>query len=586
MTRINTRREFLKLASLTASSCVGGFSGLTELSAAASMRSRQVRRPNIVLIMTDDQGYGDVGFHGNDGVQTPHLDGLARESTECTHFYASAVCAPTRASLMTGRYHYRTGVIHTSRGAAKMHRDEVTIAEILAENGYATGIFGKWHLGDNYPMRPMDQGFDESLVHTSGGLCQTPDLPNDYFDPKLWHNGEVTRREGYCTDIFTDAAIQFMRDRQEDPFFVYLPMNAPHTPLIVGEEYSRPYEDEGLSPDLARLYGMITNIDDNVGRLITALDEMGLAEDTIVIFMGDNGPGGGIERHTAGLRSGKGSVYDGGIRVPFLVRWPGQFSAGRPITEPLAHIDVMPTLLEICGVGAPTDRTIDGESFLPLLTGDSAELSDRQLVFQWHRGMDPRMYQNAAVRGRRYKLVAHAGLTAEQTDDQLPLEPAFELYDIVADPGETSDIAADHPETVAAMREAYDDWFEDVRSTRDFGPGIIHVGSPHENPIHLCRYQDSSYVGGIPRGWPVTVERGGRYRIAINRIGHMNAGQLHVEFNGAHSSRRLAKGVHQAVFDLPAGSGVLEVWLELDEGGRVTWTDNHTLGDLDITFLG
>ena len=298
-------------------------------------------RPNIILIVTDDQGYGDIGYHGNKIIKTPQMDKLAEESTEFTNFYAAPVCAPTRASLMTGRYNYRTGVIHTSRGGAKMHGDEITLAEILANAGYKTGIFGKWHLGDNYPMRAMDQGFQESLVHKSGGLCQTPDLPNDYFDPKLWHNGKPVQSEGYCTDIFTDAAIGFIETNRSRPFFVYLPTNAPHTPLIVGDEYSKPYEDMGLEPGVAKIYGMLTNLDDNLGRILNALQRLNLEKKTLVIFRGDNGPEG--VRFNSGLRGRKQSVYEGGIRVPFFIRWPGRIEAGRKIDRIAAHIDIFPT---------------------------------------------------------------------------------------------------------------------------------------------------------------------------------------------------------------------------------------------------
>ncbi len=550
----------------------------------ASADARPADRPNIILIMTDDQGYGDVGFHGNDQVETPHIDRLADESVELRRFYASPVCAPTRASLMTGRYHYRTGVLHTSRGAAKMHGDETTLAELLEKAGYRTGIFGKWHLGDNYPMRPMDQGFQESLVHKSGGIGQTPDRPNDYFDPKLWRNGAAETFEGYCTDIFTDAAVEFISQNGERPFFIYLSTNAPHSPLIVDEKFSRPYESIGLSADLAKVYGMVTNIDENVGRLLSHLETSGLEENTIVIFMTDNGPAG-PDRYNAGLRSTKGSVYDGGIRVPFLIKWPEKLRAGRKIDALAAHVDVLPTLMEAAGVPLPSDLSIDGRSVMPLLLDEEAVWPDRMLFFQWHRGMAPQAYQNAAVRGARYKLVSDAGRTDEWPDGHAPPNPEFELYDMAADPGETTNVAAEHPSVVAAMKNAYDAWFEDVRAARGFRPGLIHIGSDREHPTRLCRYQDATYVDGVPEGWPVRIERGGRYEISINRDGHMEPAALHVTFNGASAIRELEKGVDRATFELPPGTGVLDVWLEMEGQGRIVFTDNDTLGDVEIALL-
>ena len=237
--------------------------------------------PNIILVLTDDQGYGDIGIHGNDKIRTPNLDRFATEGIEFTHFYVSPVCAPTRASLMTGRYHYRSGVLETYRGGARMDGDEVTLAELLKAVGYRTGIFGKWHLGDSYPMRAIDQGFEEALVLKAGGITQPPDRPNSYFDPLLWENGKPVRRTGYCTDIFFNAALDFIARNREHPFFAYIPTNAPHTPLQVSEHYAAPYRAMGLDDDTARVYGMEQNIDENFGRLLAKLDELDLRRNTI-----------------------------------------------------------------------------------------------------------------------------------------------------------------------------------------------------------------------------------------------------------------------------------------------------------------
>src|SRR5947209_5277848 len=287
----------------------------------------EARRPNVVLIMTDDQGYGDLGLHGNDKIKTPNLDALGRESVRLTRFYVSPVCAPTRASLLTGRYNYRTGVVDTYRGRAMMHPDEVTLAERLVKAGYRTGIFGKWHLGDNAPLRPIDQGFQEALVLKGGGIGQPSDLPggSHYHDPVLLHNASPRRYEGYCSDVFTTAALDFLTDSAGSPFFLYLAFNCPHDPLEPPEAEYDAYRKEHLGANqfpavgnplprsldedrTARVYAMVANIDTNVGRLLSAIEAKGLADSTIVVFLTDNGPA--FPRYNAGLRDVKGSVYE------------------------------------------------------------------------------------------------------------------------------------------------------------------------------------------------------------------------------------------------------------------------------------
>ena len=330
------------------------------------------RRPNVLLIMSDDQGFGDLGAHGNPKIKTPQLDKFTRESVWLKNFYVSPVCAPTRASLLTGRYNFRTGVVDTYLGRALMYPDEVTLAEILSSAGYRTGIFGKWHLGDNAPMRPIDQGFQEALVLKGGGIGQASDPPGgtSYFDPILQHNGAEERFKGYCTDIFATAAIDFLARPNERPFFAYLAFNCPHKPLEVPEADVAPYKAMDLTlasfpklgqpipadraqpvDEVARVYAMVTNIDTNVGRVLKALEDHKLADDTIVIFMTDNGPA--EVRWNAGLRGWKGSVFDGGIRVPCYLRWPNHFPPRLTVEQNTAHIDVVPTLLEACGPGPP-----------------------------------------------------------------------------------------------------------------------------------------------------------------------------------------------------------------------------------------
>ncbi|MBM4042793.1 MAG: arylsulfatase, partial [Planctomycetes bacterium] len=359
------RREFLR----DAASATLGAAAATSL---ALGQEKVPMRPNVLLIITDDQCYGDLGCHGNEKLKTPNLDKLAAESVEFTQFYVCPVCAPTRASLMTGRYNYRTGAIDTYLGRAMMHPDEVTLAEVLAAAGYKTGIFGKWHLGDNYPLRPIDQGFQEALTHKGGGLCQPSDFPGNpgYTDPILDHNGKPEPTKGYCTDVYTDAALKFIEANKGQPWFCYHATNAPHSPLQVDEKYVEPYRKMGLGENTAKVYGMVANIDENVGRLLAKLDELKLAENTIVIFLTDNGPCGSQRdkgqpiRFNAGLRDQKGTVYDGGIRVPFFFRWPAKIKTGRKVGTIAAHIDVLPTLAAACGARVPPDIKLDGLSLM------------------------------------------------------------------------------------------------------------------------------------------------------------------------------------------------------------------------------
>ena len=318
--------------------------------------------PNIIIIMTDDQGYGDLGFTGNPHINTPVLDKFAGESIRFDNFYVSPVCAPTRASLMTGRYSLRTGIRDTYNGGAMMASNEVTLPEILQDSGYKTGIFGKWHLGDNYPLRPNDQGFDESLIHLAGGMGQPGDFTtffqgdSSYYDPVLWRNGRQEAYEGYCSDIFSEQAIDFVQMNHKDPFFLFLSFNAPHTPLQVPDEYYQKYKDidpssgfddpemggfvmsERHKEDARKIYAMIENIDDNVGKLLEKLDELNITKNTLIIFMGDNGPQ--QPRYNAGMRGLKSSVYRGGVRVHFFIRYPALFEGnGRMYLETGAIIN-------------------------------------------------------------------------------------------------------------------------------------------------------------------------------------------------------------------------------------------------------
>ena len=547
-------------------------------------------RPNVLIVISDDQGHGDLGIHGNPVVKTPNLDRLAREGVRLTNFYVSPVCAPTRSSLLTGRYNYRTGVVDTFIGRALMHTDEITLAERLAAAGYRTGIFGKWHLGDNAPMRPIDQGFRESLVLKGGGIGQPSDPPGGthYLDPILQHNGKLEKRTGYCSDIFTSAAIDFIAAESKRPFFTYLAFNCPHTPLEVPEDYHLKYAGTDLSsarfpkdgqplPGPApqdvteKVYAMVTNIDDNVGRLFKSLDDLGLADNTLVIFLTDNGPQ--QVRYTSGMRGRKGSVYDGGIRVPCFVRLPGKLKAGLSIDRIAAHIDLTPTVLEACGVPKTDDVKLDGVSLWPLLTGKVAvaDWPDRTLFFQWHRGDAPERFRAFAARSQQYKLIRAEGPAA-------PAKAAFELFDMPSDPFEQHDLAAERPEVVERLKAAYSAWFDDVSRTRGYEAPRIFLGSPLENPTTLTR-QDwrgpRAGGGGDALGyWEVEVKRPGEYRVTLSLKPDHPAGVARLSLRGVKSEKAILASETSCEFDpvrWDAGPGRLEAWLDRDGSTVGVW---------------
>ncbi len=524
------------------------------------------QRPNVVLVMTDDQGWAQLGMRGDDVLKTPHLDALAAESVELTRFYVSPVCAPTRASLMTGRYNYRTGVVDTWLGRAMMAADEETIAEMLGAAGYRTGIFGKWHLGDNYPMRAMDQGFAEAIVHRGGGIGQPSDPPgSDYFDPILFHNGEQKQYQGYCTDVYFNEAMRFIDESADQPFFVYLPTNAPHSPYLVADSYREPYAAQGLTDKDARIYGMITNIDDNVGRLLAHLDAKGLVENTIFIFMTDNGPT--TQRFTAGLRDQKASVYEGGIRAPFFVRWPARLQP-KKVSAIAAHIDVAPTLLEATGTAKPSTVHFDGLSLMPLLErGDDAEWSDRNIYIQAHRGNAPESGRAAAVIRQSDKLVQPLSFSQPAPDDA-----RWEHYKIEDDPSETQDLAeAREGATLRTnLRRDYQIWLLEVSATRGYGPQRIWLGSEHENPVVLTRqdWRDKAGTGdwgpdayGV---WPVDCRADGVYDVTVIFKRAENAGRAEVKFGLASAQREFEAGAEKVEFNgmrFERGIGMLDVRL-------------------------
>lgn len=545
------------------------------------------RKPNVLIILTDDQGFAELGVTGNPVIHTPHIDHFAAQSASLANFHVMPVCSPTRAGLMTGRDYYRTGVTDTWMGRSLMDPGETTIAEMFASAGYHTGIFGKWHLGDNYPRRAMDKGFQESLVLNGGGLAQPGDPPDPadergaYFNATLRHNGAWTKTKGYVSDVITDAAMQFIEKNRQQPFFTYLAFNCPHAPHQVPAEYRRHYSSNVFDPknfptkghpmpanhdpdDLARVYGMVENIDDNVGRLLARLDELKLTDDTIVVLFSDNG----CQQHNGfngGLRGWKGSPFEGGIHQFCFIRWSAQIKAGQRVDRIAGQIDIAPTLLDFCGVTKPERVQFDGRSLAPLLRGEATDWPDRMLFFQWHRGDAPERYRSFAVRSQDWKLVQPLGAWENWKG-----EKDFQLYDMVHDPLEMHNVAAENPKRVTALKKAYDQWFDGITSQRDFSkPQRIFIGAPQENPVLLTR-QDwrGPEASWRPDGigyWDLNIVTRAHYIIKFRFTPAKADGEARLAYSGISQRHPIKKGAEECVFEkvqLPAGPARLEATMQ------------------------
>lgn len=434
--------------------------------------------PNVLLIITDDQGYGDLSIHGNPHLRTPHLDRLGRESVRFDRFFVSSFCAPTRAALLTGRWPLRTGCHGVTRNAEAMRPSEVTLAEALAGRGYRSACIGKWHNGEQFPFTPTGQGFHEAFGFNAGHV-------NLYFDPVLLRGSTPEPTKGYITDVLTDEAMRFISANRNQPFFCYLSHPAPHSPYQVPDRYFDRFKAKGFDDTVAAFFGMCENLDDNVGRLLAHLEAEGVAENTIVLFLTDNGGTAGVRVYNAGMRGGKTSVHEGGSRVPLFVRWPAAKWKPAVVDRIVAHVDLFPTLLDLCESPTPDTATLDGLSLRPLLeAGNQTAWPERTLFI--HNPIDETNRYPGAVRTERYRLVREiegpsGGSRAKANDASAT---PWQLYDMQADPGQRKNVANDHPEIVTELSARYESWFADIsRAGLERFP--LPIGHPEQNPVDL-----------------------------------------------------------------------------------------------------
>ncbi|QDU88855.1 Arylsulfatase precursor [Pirellulimonas nuda] len=577
---------------------LGGLSALA-IVALATTDSSAADRPNVVLLLTDDQGYGDLGCHGNPVLRTPNIDALYRDSIRFTDFHVSPFCTPTRAALMTGNHPGYTGAFRTSSGRTMMHRDEVTIADLFADAGYTTGMVGKWHLGDNAPHRPQDRGFQDVVWHRCGGVGQASDYwGNDYFDDTYERNGQPERFEGYCTDVWFREATRFIEQNQDKPFFLYLATNAPHSPYLVPKEWATPYV-RNRNVANANFYGMIANIDHNLAMLRERLSDLGLAENTILIFMTDNGTAAGGDFRgldseptvgfNAGMRGKKASVYEGGHRVPFFIHWPkGGLNGGRDIDTLAAHIDVLPTLSDLCGIAVPDDDRPDGVSLKPLLSGSEEAFQRDHHVLQYHGGpgaetLPSKPYEFSVVMTERWRLVNSNGQR---------------LYDIEADPAQRNDVAKEHPDVVDDLRERYQPFW--ARVSPRLTPVRIDIGNPAESPTVLSSQDWYMPAGNSPWNfnmikklpkvtgpWMLQVQKAGQYRITLRQFPReankpVVAERAKIEIAGQAVEQPVQASSRGVVFELDLPAGPTELLTQLidvnGEAGGAYFTEVEALG--------
>jgi arylsulfatase len=491
--------------------CLAAGLGIFSPTCETDLRAAESRstRPNIILVITDDQGFPPIGRHGHPWIRTPNLDAMYDASTRFTRFLVSPTCSPTRSALMTGRHSMRNGVTHTILERERLRLDAVTLPQILKSAGYSTGIFGKWHLGDEEDYQPHRRGFEEAFIHGAGGIgqsydCSCADVPgNSYIDPVVRHNGVFQQTRGFCTDVFFSAAMDWIHQKAESqqPFFAYIAPNAPHAPYIAPVEWKKRFLDRGFGSEQAAYYGMIENIDQNFGRLMHLLHDEDLMKNSIVIFMSDNGmtPGGsgkagefpGIDTDQkpmayfdAGMKGLKNSPDEGGLRVPFFLRWDGHWPAGREVDRIAGDVDIFPTIAALAGAVQPRNQ-VEGRNLVPLLDDPQSSWSDRYLfthIGRWPTGSEPNDYQwkTFSIRSQKYRFVNNN-----------------QLFDMDADPGQTTNVIEQHPEVVEQMRTAWQEWWTVTR------PMMVNEAAPMSpvRPFHKL-YNAQFRAGGIPEWAP------------------------------------------------------------------------------------
>ncbi len=470
----------------------------------------ETRKPNVVVILSDDQAWGDLSVTGNKNLSTPNIDSLARDGAMFDRFFVCPVCSPTRAEFLTGRYHSRGGVRGVSEGLERLNLDERTIADTFTANGYATGAFGKWHNGSQAPYHPNSRGFEEYYGMTAGHW------PN-YFDTILDHNGSFTKGKGYVVDDLTDHAMAFMEKNKTKPFFCYLPYNSPHSPMQVPDKYWEKFShmdpvmknadpaQEDLGMTRAAL-AMCENIDWNVGRVLKKLDDLKLANDTIVLYFSDNGPASA--RWNGGMRGRKGSTDEGGIRSPLMIRWPGHIAGGTKVTQIAGAIDLLPTLANLAGIPLDSKKPLDGKVLTPLLTGKAPATWPDRMIFSTNN-------KKVSVRTQQYRL-----------DDQ------GRLYDMVADPSQTRDVSGAEAAVASKLKKAVAEWSAEVfpfagPEDRPFPVGYSKLtwlpardGRPAGGVARSNKYPNSTFFTNWTSkegemSWDVEVGKAGEFDVAV-----------------------------------------------------------------------
>jgi arylsulfatase A-like enzyme len=538
----------------------------------------QQQRPNVILILTDDIGYGDIGSHGNVHIKTPNLDALHAKSIRFTNFHVGTTCSPTRAMLMTGKNNNKVGVWHTVNGREILNKDEKILPQFLEEEGYRTGIFGKWHLGDNYPFRPQDRGFQEVLIHGGGGVGQTPDFwGNDYFGDTYFRNGKAEKFSEYCDDVWFKEAMSFMEKQKSRPFFCFISTNVAHHPYHVPEEYSKQYEN---NPDIPnpQFAGMITKVDENIGKLMAFLADNDLDNNTIILFLSDNGTAEGANLDQNGfvkrgfnarMRGKKGSVYEGGHRVPLFLFDPRLQNKTPEIHSLTSGMDILPTILELCQI--KPDDVFDGISLVPLSKGQT--LPKRSIIADTQRGEYLTKNQAYSVMSEGWRLVN-----------------GNELYEIQEDPEQRKNIAAQFPDKVEFMKQEYEKWWQEVSVQKSDYQRVI-VGSRKQKMVCLTSH-DLHVEKGLPawnqelvkseKGengfWAIEVSKKSVYKVELRRFPQESALAIppqyltaKLEINGQIQTASIPKESLKIEFKLaiPKGNHTLKTWLLTGNGESV-----------------